>query len=165
MHSGKLNRMSLRGVSHCYRRCGRGGCRLKMQVTVGIRASIGGGSSVSGFMGEQLSSAPWRKSTDGHRSSTQTWYATTSYLNRENRTDTEQELKARNINHARNLFDRAITLLPRVDAVRPLPTVQDHGMLGADSSALVQIRLSRRTLVKHPRRTPDLRKMDAVGTQ
>lgn len=30
-----------------------------------------------------------------------------------------QELKARNINHARNLFDRAITLLPRVDAVSP----------------------------------------------
>jgi hypothetical protein len=32
-----------------------------------------------------------------------------------------QELKARNINFARNLFDRAITLLPRVDAVCPSP--------------------------------------------
>jgi crooked neck len=32
------------------------------------------------------------------------------------------ELKARNINFARNLFDRAVTLLPRVDAVRcPYP--------------------------------------------
>lgn len=30
---------------------------------------------------------------------------------------TDMELKARNINHARNLFDRAVTLLPRVDAV------------------------------------------------
>lgn len=28
-----------------------------------------------------------------------------------------QELKARNINHARNLFDRAVTLLPRIDQV------------------------------------------------
>lgn len=27
----------------------------------------------------------------------------------------EQELKARNIQHARNLYDRAVTLLPRVD--------------------------------------------------
>jgi len=25
------------------------------------------------------------------------------------------EMKNRNINHARNLFDRAVTLLPRVD--------------------------------------------------
>lgn len=33
---------------------------------------------------------------------------------------TDMELKARNINHARNLFDRAITLLPRVDAVSVL---------------------------------------------
>jgi hypothetical protein len=29
------------------------------------------------------------------------------------------ELRARNINHARNLFDRGVTLLPRVDAVSP----------------------------------------------
>ena len=28
---------------------------------------------------------------------------------------TEMEMKNRNINHARNLFDRAVTLLPRVD--------------------------------------------------
>lgn len=28
-----------------------------------------------------------------------------------------QELKARNISHARNLFDRAVTLLPRIDQV------------------------------------------------
>jgi crooked neck len=33
------------------------------------------------------------------------------------------ELKARNINHARNLFDRAVTLLPRVDAVCLIPYV------------------------------------------
>jgi hypothetical protein len=33
-----------------------------------------------------------------------------------------QELKARNINFARNLFDRAITLLPRVDAVCHSPS-------------------------------------------
>lgn len=30
---------------------------------------------------------------------------------------TDMELKARNINHARNLFDRGITTLPRIDAV------------------------------------------------
>ena len=28
---------------------------------------------------------------------------------------TEMELKGRNVQHARNLFDRAVTLLPRVD--------------------------------------------------
>lgn len=28
-----------------------------------------------------------------------------------------QELKARNISHARNLFDRAVTLLPRIDQI------------------------------------------------
>lgn len=30
---------------------------------------------------------------------------------------TTQELKARNIQHARNLYDRAVTLLPRVDQI------------------------------------------------
>ena len=29
----------------------------------------------------------------------------------------EVELKARNVNHARNVYDRAVTLLPRVDTV------------------------------------------------
>jgi crooked neck len=29
----------------------------------------------------------------------------------------ETELKARNVNHARNVYDRAVTLLPRVDTV------------------------------------------------
>lgn len=29
----------------------------------------------------------------------------------------EMELKARNVNHARNVYDRAVTLLPRVDTV------------------------------------------------
>ena len=33
---------------------------------------------------------------------------------------TDMELRARNINHARNLYDRAVTLLPRVDTVRLL---------------------------------------------
>jgi crooked neck len=28
-----------------------------------------------------------------------------------------QELKARNVQHARNLFDRAVTLLPRIDQI------------------------------------------------
>jgi crooked neck len=37
-----------------------------------------------------------------------------------------QELKARNINFARNLFDRAITLLPRVDAVCSLTLNPPH---------------------------------------
>ena len=34
---------------------------------------------------------------------------------------TDMELKARNINHARNLFDRGVTLLPRVDQVSLTP--------------------------------------------
>ena len=30
---------------------------------------------------------------------------------------TEMELKARNVQHARNLFDRAVTLLPRINQI------------------------------------------------
>jgi hypothetical protein len=37
--------------------------------------------------------------------------------NRVNRRRLLQELKARNISHARNLFDRAVTLLPRIDQI------------------------------------------------
>jgi hypothetical protein len=33
----------------------------------------------------------------------------------------ETELKARNVNHARNVYDRAVTLLPRVDTVSRSP--------------------------------------------
>lgn len=33
------------------------------------------------------------------------------------RVEIMQELKARNISHARNLFDRAVTLLPRIDQI------------------------------------------------
>lgn len=43
--------------------------------------------------------------------------ALTTVSSHRNRTSAEQELKARNIAHARNLYDRAVTLLPRVDGL------------------------------------------------
>jgi hypothetical protein len=52
---------------------------------------------------------------------------------------TDMELKARNINHARNLFDRGITLLPRVDAVSQ--PCRRRRMVLMETIALVQIRL------------------------
>ncbi len=36
----------------------------------------------------------------------------------------QQELKARNVQHARNIFDRAVSLLPRVDVVSPSPPLE-----------------------------------------